>query len=311
MNVGITPFFRDNWSGFYFMYGMEKSEREGVKSPFHAYLMEAIGLGGFVIVAGILLIFLEHPSLPVMRSSLSQHLALRRLILGIGMGSYITGASFLLSKRSGGHMNPSVTLAFLSLKKMQPGVALLYILAQLTGAGCAALLLSKLAGGLFSHPLVDYNMHKPRPPHGEATAFVAEAIISFITMFLVLATTSSKRYNKYGPLVTGSCVALFITAELPFSGMSMNPARSFAAALAANDWRYLWIYCTAPVLFMLLAAEVYAWWKEKRSLIWGDKKKKVPETDKDYREIPTYPVKKVSRAIGYFSTSDNRLRRRS
>lgn len=103
------------------------------------------------------------------------------------------GASFLLSKRTGAHLNPSITLSFLSLDKMRPPVALFYIVAQLLGASCGALLLSRLTDGLFSHPLIDYNMHKPRPPHGVATAFVAESIISFITMFLVPATIARKK----------------------------------------------------------------------------------------------------------------------
>jgi aquaporin Z len=40
--------------------------------------------------------------------------------------------------------------------------------------------------------------------------------------------------------------------------MSLNPARSFAAALAANKWEHLWIYFVAPPVAMLLAAEIYA-----------------------------------------------------
>ena len=44
--------------------------------------------------------------------------------------------------------------------------------------------------------------------------------------------------------------------EEPYSGMSLNPARTFASALAAREWTGLWIYFTAPVL-ATLAAEVF------------------------------------------------------
>jgi aquaporin Z len=52
-------------------------------------------------------------------------------------------------------------------------------------------------------------------------------------------------------------VALYITFEAPFSGMSMNPARTFASALPGATWTALWIYFTAPVLGMFTAAALY------------------------------------------------------
>jgi aquaporin Z len=76
-------------------------------------------------------------------------------------------------------------------------------------------------------------------------------------MFVVLIIISSKRLEKYAAVVTGVLIALYLIFELPFSGMSLNPARSFAAALAANKWEHLWIYFVAPPLAMLVAAEIY------------------------------------------------------
>jgi aquaporin Z len=52
-------------------------------------------------------------------------------------------------------------------------------------------------------------------------------------------------------------VAVYITIEAPISGMSMNPARTFASAVPARHWGDLWIYFTAPVIGMLAAAELY------------------------------------------------------
>ena len=48
----------------------------------------------------------------------------------------------------------------------------------------------------------------------------------------------------------------YITFEAPISGMSMNPARSFASALLADRWTAFWIYVAAPLIGMLLAAEL-------------------------------------------------------
>jgi aquaporin Z len=89
------------------------------------------------------------------------------------------------------------------------------------------------------------------------SAFVAEFIISFVLLFVVLIFISSKRLEKYAAIVTGILIALYLIFEMPFSGMSLNPARSFAASLAANEWEHLWIYFVAPPAAMLLAAEIF------------------------------------------------------
>jgi len=55
----------------------------------------------------------------------------------------------------------------------------------------------------------------------------------------------------------GTLLAIYITFEAPFSGMSMNPARSVASAMYANDWSGMWVYLIGPPLGMLLAAGAY------------------------------------------------------
>ena len=59
----------------------------------------------------------------------------------------------------------------------------------------------------------------------------------------------------------------YLTVEAPLSGMSMNPARTFASAVSARLWTALWVYFTAPPLGMLLAAEVYVRLKGARRVI--------------------------------------------
>ncbi|MEJ7685401.1 MAG: aquaporin [Segetibacter sp.] len=83
------------------------------------------------------------------------------------------------------------------------------------------------------------------------TAFIAEFIISFILMLAVLMATSSKRFEKHIAVISGVLIALYLIIEIPFSGMSLNPARSFAGAFAAEKWEHLWIYFVAPTLAML------------------------------------------------------------
>jgi aquaporin Z len=58
-------------------------------------------------------------------------------------------------------------------------------------------------------------------------------------------------------LFAGTLVFLYITLEAPLSGMSINPARTTASALPSGIWTSGWIYFIAPILGMLLAAQVY------------------------------------------------------
>jgi aquaporin Z len=62
---------------------------------------------------------------------------------------------------------------------------------------------------------------------------------------------------RYTGLFAGALVAAYITVEAPLSGMSMNPARTFASALPAQAWTALWVYFSAPLLGMLCASELY------------------------------------------------------
>ena len=92
---------------------------------------------------------------------------------------------------------------------------------------------------------------------GVGGAFVAEVLISLGLMTVVLIVSNMARLASRTGLCAGALVAIYITVEAPLSGMSMNPARSLASAVPAAFWMALWVYFTAPVLGMLLAAEGY------------------------------------------------------
>jgi aquaporin Z len=86
-------------------------------------------------------------------------------------------------------------------------------------------------------------------------AILAEAVISFLQMILHFSNTP--RLARFTGLFAGAMIATSISLEAPYSGMSMNPARTLASALPAQTWTALWVYFTAPPLGMLLAAEPY------------------------------------------------------
>jgi aquaporin Z len=74
-------------------------------------------------------------------------------------------------------------------------------------------------------------------------------------MSVVIFATTRPRLMPWTGVLAGALVALWITFEAPISGMSMNPARSFATAAVAGQWSGWWIYFVAPPLGMLAAVE--------------------------------------------------------
>jgi len=218
------------------------------------YLMEAAGLGIFMMSAGGFAIALFHPASPV-ALAISAPMS-RRVLMGCAMG--LTAVGLIYSpwgRRSGAHFNPAVTLTFLRLGKIAGPDAFFYVAAQIVGSVSGIVTLSLIAHGLLAHPAVNYVVTVPGAA-GTGAAFGAELAIALLLMSVVLAVSNASRFARYTGLCAGALVAAYITFEAPMSGMSMNPARSFASALAAGLWTAFWIYLTAPVIGMMLAAEL-------------------------------------------------------
>ncbi len=227
------------------------------------YLIEAWGLGSFMTSASLFVILLEHPGSPVPQAL--PHPLLRRMLMGAAMG--LTAIGIIYSpwgKQSGAHLNPSVTLAFFRLGKVRPWDAAFYVLFQFIGGMSGVLLINLIFQSLVSDPHVNYAATLPGQ-WGAGIAWTAEALISFGLMTLVLFSSNAHRLAPYTVMLAGLLVSLYIAFEAPVSGMSMNPARTFASAFLPRLWETLWIYFTAQPLGMLLAAEVY------RRLKWANR----------------------------------------
>jgi aquaporin Z len=224
------------------------------------YLIEALGLGLFMISASVVTLLLEHPSSPL-RQSLPDPV-MRRFLIGLGMG--LTAIALIYSPwgmRSGAHLNPAVTLTFLRLGKVKTWDALGYVLAQFGGGALGLWLAAAFLAPWIA--AVDYVVTVPGP-WGVGGAFGAELMISFVLMLMVLFVSNTPKLAHLTGLFSGLLVATYITVEAPLSGMSMNPARTLASALSAQVWTGVWVYFTAPPLGMLLAAQVYLQFKGHR-----------------------------------------------
>jgi len=224
------------------------------------YLIEAACLGLFMVSACSFTVLLQHPA-SVIRQMLPSEFV-RRLLTGVAMG--VTAIALIYSpwgKQSGAHFNPSVTLAFFRLGKIDPWDACFYVVAQFIGGTLGVLSSRLIWGRAIAEQNVRYAATLPGA-YGTRVAFVAEMVISFLMMTMVLNISNSTHIARFTGVIAGALVAAYVTLESPLSGMSMSPARSFASAAPGGLWNSLWIYFTAPPLGMLLAAQVYLW-------LWG------------------------------------------
>jgi aquaporin Z len=236
-----------------------------LKQHWPEYLIEAAGLGLFMLSACAFGTLLEHPGSPV-RQAIGDPLA-RRVLMGLAMA--LTGVAIVYSpwgKRSGAHINPAVTLTFYRLGKIAGWDAAFYMLFQFAGGVLGTMLAAISIGQALGHPSVNYVATLPGA-RGVAVAFAAEVAITFILMTVILQVSNRMSIARYTGLFAASLVMTYISLEAPLSGMSMNPARSFGSATFALTWQTLWLYFSAPPLGMLLAAEVFVRWKGARAVL--------------------------------------------
>jgi aquaporin Z len=225
------------------------------------YLMEAAGLGLFMLSASVFGVVLFHPASPV--PGLVPDGLARRALMGLAMA--LTAIAIIYSpwgRRSGAHLNPAVTLTFFRLGKVRGWDAVFYVAAQFIGGAAAMLLVAWVARPLVGDPAVNYVVTTPGR-FGVGVAFAAEVAIAFVMMTTVLAASNSARFASFTGLFAGTLVATYITLEAPLSGMSLNPARTFASALPAAVWDAFWLYLTAPLTGMLIAAELRVRWMRR------------------------------------------------
>ena len=235
---------------------------ESTSDHWREYFMEAGGLGIFMISACVFTTAFEHPGSPIRQWIANAFI--RRSIIGAGMG--LTAIGLIYSpwgKQSGAHLNPSVTITFFRLGKVTLRDAFFYVLAQFVGAELGVLISAFLLRPWISHPTVNYAATVPGPK-GASIAFIAELFISFVLMTMILFVSNGGRSAAFTGVLAGILVATYISLEAPLSGMSMNPARTFGSALPSHVWKGWWVYFTAPLIGMLLAAEFY------RQLCGGD-----------------------------------------
>lgn len=152
---------------------------------------------------------------------------------------------------SGAHVNPSLTIAFATFRHFPWAQVPFYIAAQVLGSISAAFALK----GIF-HPDMGGGVTVPSGSYGQA--FSLEFIITFNLMFVVTAVaTDTRAVGELAGLAVGATVMLNILIAGSNSGGSMNPVRTLGPAIAAGNYKAIWVYIVGPITGALLGAAAY------------------------------------------------------
>jgi aquaporin Z len=183
--------------------------------------------------------------------------SLRLLITGLlfaGTGSLVAISPF--GRRSGAHLNPAVTTAFWLRRHLHVHDLIGYVAAQCLGALAGAALVRELWGSI----AVGVRLGITQPGHHAGTLEAAgiECFMTGVLVLAVLVMVSSASRARWTPLVMWLLIAVLVWQGAPWTGTSLNPARSLGPAVIVDLYANLWAYVVGPLSGAILAVAVFA-----------------------------------------------------
>ena len=185
-------------------------------------------------------------------------LAFSTLLIAFAFGLSIVAMAYSIGNVSGCHINPAVSLAMLIAGRISLTDFIGYVIAQFLGGICGAGILCFFLGS---------NASLGTNGYGEASAmgtpmmvaFVVEVVLTFVFLLLILGVTSKPEFANLAGLIIGLTLTLIHILGIPFTGTSVNPARSFGPALLAGGTALgqVWLFILAPLVGAALAAVVH------------------------------------------------------
>jgi len=194
-------------------------------------------------------------------------------LLGVAMafGFAVVAMAYAIGGVSGCHINPAVTIGFLSAGKMEVKDAIGYIVAQCLGGIVGAGLLYLIVSGRPGFQMGEWALGSNGWGEGylggynTMSAFIIETVMTFLFIFVILATTSKFGNGVMAGLAIGVTLMLIHLVAIPVTGTSVNPARSLGPAVFSGGkaLAQLWLFFVAPIIGAIIAAIVWKFGFEK------------------------------------------------
>ena len=180
----------------------------------------------------------------------------RLVLIGVAFGLLAAVVAVSpLGRRSGAHLNPAVTLGFFARGHTHAHDLVGYTLGQAAGALAAAAGLAA-AWGSWAEGVHDART-APSAGVGPWVAAGIEAGLTLVLLFVVFSMVSSSKTARWTPAVVTGVLSGLIWAGAPYTGASMNPARTLGPDIVAGGYGGLWIYFLGPPVGALLAAGLF------------------------------------------------------
>lgn len=189
-------------------------------------------------------------------------LAFSTLLIAFAFGLSIVAMAYSVGNVSGCHINPAVSLAMLISGKMTAKDFFAYIIAQFVGAIAGSGILNLIFGNVEAHGTNGFGAASALGTD-MIGAIIVEVVLTFVFVFAILGVTSKVENSAVAGIVIGLTLTLVHILGIPFTGTSVNPARSFGPAFVAlfggdtAPISQVWVFIVAPLVGGALAAVVY------------------------------------------------------
>lgn len=173
------------------------------------------------------------------------------VVIAFGFGLGLFAAIQIGGAISGGHFNPAVTVGAVLDGRLDVVNGVGYVVAQVVGGLGAGLVVL----AMMSQEAVAKTITKPGNGLSDVQAVVVEAI--FTAIFVAVILTVTKKAANHAAFAIPLTLVVIHLALVPFTGSSVNPARSIASAVVGGDVAVLWIYIVGPVVGAVVGWAVY------------------------------------------------------
>jgi aquaporin Z len=169
--------------------------------------------------------------------------------IGLAFGMALLAGIWVVGHVSGAHFNPAVTLAMLIDGRTSLSDAIGYWVGQFAGAAVASLvILAASSQDAVAGTVTGFS--------DQSTAIIVEVALTAMFVWTIMAVTRSG--GNHAPLAIALTLVGVHVAGIPFSGASVNPARSFGPAVVAGEFTDFWVYVVFPLVGGLLAWGLYS-----------------------------------------------------
>lgn len=185
--------------------------------------------------------------------------------VALAFGLTVLTMAYAIGHISGAHLNPAVSIGLWVGKRFSGKDLLPYIISQILGAIFGAFVLYMILkgnadfNGVGSFAANGYGEHSPGG-YNLAAAFIAEFVLTFFFLFLILGSTYSKAPGGFAGIAIGLALTLIHLISIPITNTSVNPARSLSQAVfSEGNWALgqVWLFFVAPILGAVVAGLVY------------------------------------------------------